>query len=174
MKDLFFCFVKIGAFMFGGYSMLPLLQRELVDKRKWVTEDEILDYFSIAQCTPGIIAVNTATFVGYKRGKIGGAVLATLGVILVPMILISVIAYVLTSFAHYAIVQHIFAGVRIAVSALIASAVIRLFRGSVHDWISLLLFLAAFLLMTLLHISPVFVVLGAALVGIGWGRIRKK
>ena len=154
--------------------MLPLLQRELVDKRKWVTEEEILNYFAIAQCTPGIIAVNTATFVGYKRGKIGGAFLATFGVILVPMILISVIAYILTSFAHYEIVQHIFGGVRIAVSALIVSAVIRLFRGSVNDWMSLLLFLAAFLLMTLLNLSPVFVVLGAALVGIGWGRVRKK
>ena len=159
--------------MFGGYSMLPLLQRELVDQKHWITEDEILNYFSVAQCTPGIIAVNTATFVGYKRGRIWGGIVATLGVITVPVILISAIAYVLTAFSHLEIVSHIFAGVRVAVSALIVSAVIRLMRSSVKDLVSLLLFLASFLLMTLLSVSPVFVVLGAALVGLAWGRIKK-
>lgn len=160
--------------MFGGYSMLPLLQRELVDRKQWVTEDEILNYFSVAQCTPGIIAVNTATFVGYKRGRVWGGVVATLGVITVPVILICVIASVLTAFSHLEIVGHIFAGVRVAVSALIVSAVVRLIRGSVKDVVSLLLFLAAFLLMTLLPVSPVFVVLGAAVVGLAWGRLRKR
>ncbi len=174
MWRLYFTFFKIGAFMFGGYSMLPLLQRELVDEKKWVTEEEILNYFSIAQCTPGIIAVNTATFVGYKRGKVWGGVVATLGLITVPVVLISLIAYVLTTFAHLPIVAHIFAGIRVAVSALIVSAVIRLMRSSVTDLISLLLFLAAFLLMTLLSVSPIFVVLGAAVVGLAWGRLRKR
>lgn len=174
MWDLYLTFLKIGAFMFGGYSMLPLLQRELVDTKKWVTEDEILNYFSVAQCTPGIIAVNTATFVGYKRHKISGGFVATLGIITVPIILISAIAFLLSAFSHLEIVAHIFAGVRVAVSALIVSAVIRLVRGSVKDLVSLLLCVTSFLLMTLLSVSPVFVVLGAALVGLVWGRLKRR
>lgn len=151
--------------------MLPLLIRELVDKKQWVTEDELLNYFSVAQCTPGIIAVNTATFIGYKRKKILGAIISTLGIITVPFILILCIAAILSSFWQYQLVQNIFAGVRIAVAALIVSAVIRLFKKTVKDWVSLALCVVAFALM-LVNVSPIFIVLGATLIALVWGRIR--
>ena len=104
IKELFalvVSFFKIGIMTFGGgYAMLPMLQRELVENRKWVTEEEILNYFAIGQCTPGVIAVNTATFVGYKRCKIPGAIFATIGVVLPSMIIITIIAAVLSTFAR--------------------------------------------------------------------------
>ena len=171
---LFLLFVKIGAMMIGGgYSMLPLLIRELVEKNKIITEDELTDYMAVAQCTPGVIAINTATFVGYKVKRVRGAVIASLGVILVPMILIILIAAVLQNFAQYAIVQHIFAGIRIAVCALIAAAIYKLFKKSVTNLTGFLLFLTAFLMVAVGGVSPVFIVLGAAIVGLAWGWLKR-
>ena len=117
--DLFWTFCKIGALTFGGgYAMLPLIQREIVENKKWSTEKEILDYYAVGQCTPGVIAVNTATFIGYKlRGIIGGIV-ATLGVIFPSIVIILIIATFLQNFADLAIVQSAFAGIRVAVVAL--------------------------------------------------------
>lgn len=173
MWTLYWTFVKIGAFMFGGgYSMLPLLMRELVDKRAWTTEAEILDVFAIAQCTPGVIAINTASYIGYKRKKTGGAIVATLGVITIPFFLILLIAWVLKGFADEPLVGHIFAGIRIAVAALIVSAVFRLVKGSVKDLFAAFMALAAFLLVALGNVSPVFVVLGGAVIGLAFSRIR--
>ena len=177
MKDfltLYLTFVKIGAFMFGGgYSMLPLLNRELVDKRDWVTEDELLDYFAIAQCTPGIIAVNTATFVGQKRkGLLGGAV-ATLGVVTVPVLLILLIASVLTNFWNLPAVVQAFNGIRVAVSALILSAVVRLFRSSVKNWFGVVLCVMGFAVVAVFGQSPIIVVVAAAVAGLVAGRIQK-
>ncbi len=173
MLLLYLTFLKIGALMLGGgYSMLPLLVRELVDKRQWATEEELLNYFSVAQCTPGVIAVNTATFVGYKLKKIWGAIVATLGIITVPVVLIILIAAVLSNFWQYPLVQNIFAGVRIAVAALIISAVVRLFKKSIKDWFSVVLCVAAFVLMVVANVSPIFIVLGSAIVALVWGRIR--
>lgn len=156
----------------GGYSMLPLLIRELVDKKQWVTEEELLNYFSVAQCTPGVIAVNTATFIGQKKGNVWGAIVATLGVISVPFALIIVIAAVLSNFWQYPIVQNIFAGIRIAVAALIITAVVRLVKSSVKDWVSLILCVAAFALMAFANVSAIFIVIGAAIVALVWGRIK--
>ncbi|MDD3921386.1 MAG: chromate transporter, partial [Eubacteriales bacterium] len=130
--DLFTSFFRIGLFTFGGgYAMLPMLQREVVEKRGWATEEELLNYFAVGQCTPGIIAVNTATFVGYKQKKTMGGVVATLGVVIPSIIIITAIAALLSNFAHIPAVQHAFSGIRIAVAALIVSAVIRLFRANV-------------------------------------------
>lgn len=174
LLKLFFLFVKIGAMMIGGgYSMLPLLIRELVEKNKVVTEDELTDYMAVAQCTPGVIAINTATFVGYKVKRVVGAIVASLGVILVPMILITVIAAVLQSFASYPIVQHIFAGIRIAVCALIAAAIYKLFKKSVTNLTGFLMFLLAFLLVAVGGVSPVFIVIGAGIVGLAWGWMKR-
>ncbi|MEG1523712.1 MAG: chromate transporter [Clostridia bacterium] len=171
---LYWTFLKIGTFMFGGgYSMLPLLTRELVDKRGWADEEELLDYFAIAQCTPGIIAINTATFIGQKRkGFLGGA-LATLGVITVPVVLVLVIAATLRNFWEHPMVIHAFNGIRVAVSALIASAVIRLFRSSVKNWFGIAMCIFGFLVVGVLGQSPVIVVMAAALGGLLAGRIRK-
>ena len=175
MKDLlalFTTFFKIGAFMFGGgYSMLPLLTRELVDKHNWVTEDELLDYFAIAQCTPGIIAVNTATFVGQKRrGVLGGAV-ATIGVVTVPILLILVIASALMGFWELPAVVNAFSGVRVAVSALILSAVVRMARASVKNVFGIALCILSFALVGLVGLSPAIAVLIAAAAGIAYGRV---
>ncbi len=172
--SLYLCFLKIGAFLFGGgYSMLPLLERELVDRRKWTTEEELLDYFAIAQCTPGVIAVNTATFVGTKRkGALGGAI-ATLGVITVPVLLIVLIAAVLLRFWHLPIVSNAFNGIRVAVAALILSAVVRLARSNVKNWFGVALCVLAFAVVGIFGQSPIIVVAGAAVAGLVAGRVRK-
>ncbi len=180
IKELFalvVSFFKIGIMTFGGgYAMLPMLQRELVENRKWVTEEEILNYFAIGQCTPGVIAVNTATFVGYKRCKIPGAIFATIGVVLPSMIIITVIAAVLSNFAHIPAVQHAFAGIRIAVSALIVASVIKLIKTNVKSIAQIIIAVAAFVLVAVFGQNPVFAVIGAAVAGLclgKWGERRK-
>ena len=150
--------------------MLPMLERELVENRKWVTNDEILDYFAVGQCTPGIIAVNTATLVGYKRSKVLGAVVATAGVVFPSLIIITVIAAVLQSFADIPAVQHAFAGIRIAVCALIASAVIKLIKSNVKSAVQVAIALAAFAVVAVLGANPVWVVVGASAAGLILGK----
>ncbi len=171
---LYVMFLKIGSLMIGGgYSMLPLLIRELVERHKIITEDELTDYMAVAQCTPGVIAINTATFVGYKVRRVPGAIIATLGVITVPMILIVLIAAALKPLMQYEIVGHIFAGIRLAVCALITASVYKLFKKSVVNATTFALFILAFLFVAVGGVSPVFVVLGAAIVGILWGGLKK-
>lgn len=174
MLELYLTFMKIGAVMFGGgYSMLPLLMRELVDNKKWCTEEEVLDYFSLAQCTPGVIAINSATFVGYKRGKVLGGIVASLGVVTVPILIITVIAAVLQNLMDYPLVQHIFAGVRVAVAALMTVTIIRLIKKAAKDWISWAIVIAAFLLLTVVGLDSVWLVLITAAFGILVGRWKK-
>lgn len=171
---LYLMFLKIGSLMIGGgYSMLPLLIRELVERNGIITEDELTDYMAVAQCTPGVIAVNTATFVGYKVRKLIGSIVATLGVITVPTILIILIAAVLKPLMEYEIVEHIFAGIRLAVCALITASVYKLFRKSVTNITTFALFLLAFLFVAVGGVSPVFIVLGAAITGLAWGGLKK-
>lgn len=171
---LYLMFLKIGSLMIGGgYSMLPLLIRELVERHKIITEDELTDFMAVAQCTPGVIAINTATFVGYKVKRVSGAIVASLGVITVPLILITIIAAALQSLAQFEIVGHIFAGIRLAVCALITASVYKLFKKSVTNITTFILFLLAFLFVAVGGISPVFIVLGAAIVGLAWGGLKK-
>ena len=170
MLELYVTFMKIGAVMFGGgYSMLPLLIRELVDNKKWCTEEEVLDYFSLAQCTPGVIAINSATFVGYKRGKVLGGIVASLGVVTVPLLVITIIAAVLQNL----LVQHIFAGVRVAVAALMTVTIVRLIKKAAKDWISWAIVIVAFLLLTVVGLDSVWLVLIAAAFGILAGRWKR-
>lgn len=138
--DLFLTFAKIGVCTFGGgYAMLPILQREVVEKRKWATDEELTDYFAIGQCTPGIIAVNTATFIGHKYKGVLGGVLATLGVVFPSLIIITIIAAFLQNFASYPVVAHALAGINAAVVALIAVSVVKLgkttLKGKIAPWI---------------------------------------
>ena len=133
--DLFLTFARIGVCTFGGgYAMLPILQRELVENKKWSTEGELADYYAVGQCTPGIIAVNTATFVGRGRAGIAGGVAATLGMVFPSIVIIMVIAAFLRNFMHISWVVHAFNGIRAGVVALILSSVIKLFKNSVIDW----------------------------------------
>ena len=168
LLDLFCAFFRIGLFTFGGgYAMLPLLQREIVEKKHWATEEEMLDYFAVGQCTPGIIAVNTATFVGFKEKKLSGAIFATLGVVSPSLVIITVIAALLSNFAHIAAVQNAFAGIRVAVCVLILNSIVKLWKKSVVDKLTLGVFIAVFLGSVLLsHVSPVVFIVAAAVLGI--------
>ncbi len=133
--DLFLTFARIGVCTFGGgYAMLPILQRELVENKKWATETELADYYAVGQCTPGIIAVNTATFVGRSQAGTAGGILATLGLVFPSLVIIMVIAAFLQNFMHLEFVVHAFNGVRAGVVALILSSVIKLFKNAVIDW----------------------------------------
>ena len=165
---LFIEFFKTGLFSIGGgYAMLSLIQREVVDNNKWATEEEVLDYFAVAQCTPGVIAVNTATFVGYKQKGVLGAIAATFGVVLPSLIIISVIAAALQNFMEYAIVGHILAGIRVAVAVLIINAVITMGKKAIADKLCVALAILAFIVSVVFSsVSPVFIVLAAALVGL--------
>ena len=135
LLDLFLTFAKVGVMTFGGgYAMLPILQREVVEKKKWATEDQLADYYAVGQCTPGVIAVNTATFVGSSQGGIPGGIIATLGVVFPSIVIILAIAAFLSNFMHLEAVAHAFNGVRAGVVALILVSVIKLFKGAVKDW----------------------------------------
>ncbi|WP_195244771.1 chromate transporter [Clostridium celatum] len=164
--DLFWTFCRIGALTFGGgYAMLPLIQKEIVENKKWSTEKEILDYYAVGQCTPGVIAVNTATFIGFKlRGVIGGIV-ATLGVIFPSIVIILIIASFLQNFANLAIVQSAFAGIRVAVVALIITTVVKLLKSSIKDYLGVIIALATFIISAFFGLSPVYIVIAAGLIG---------
>ncbi len=147
LLKLYLCFVKIGVTTFGGgYAMLPILQRELEEKRGWCTTDELMDYFAVGQCTPGTIAMNVSTFVGYKIAKIPGAIATNLGFITAPLIIVLIIASFLQNFADYEVVKHAFAGIRVCVCVLIVQAVIRLWKKSIVDAKTLILAAVIFLL----------------------------
>lgn len=145
MKDLlelYWAYLKIGCINFGGgYAMLPLLERELVNKRGWTTMEELRDYFAIGQCTPGLIALNVSTFIGQKRKGVAGAVAAMLGFLTAPIAIILVIAAFLRNFAELEVVQHAFAGIRVCVCVLIVQAVLRLWKSSVVDVFTFVLYI---------------------------------
>lgn len=181
--DLFLTFAKIGVCTFGGgYAMLPILHRELVDNRKWTTEDQLADYYAVGQCTPGVIAVNTATFVGSSRAGVAGGVTATLGLVFPSIIIILIVAAFLQNFMHIQWVIHAFNGVRAGVVALILSSVLKLYKTSIVDWPTRILYwivlilaaLGAFLplpagiLGTVLSylLSPVVLVVAAGVAGL--------
>ena len=170
MKELlllFAVFAKIGGFTFGGgYAMLPILQREIVDKRQWATQEELMDYFAIGQCTPGIIAVNTATFIGYKRKGVVGGIFATLGVVAPSVVIITIIAAFIQGFQHIEAVQWAFEGIRAAVVALILSAVIKLGKKSLVDVATVAIFLVVAVLSAVTDLSPAIFVVAAGVCGL--------
>ena len=189
LVSLFLTFARIGVCTFGGgYAMLPILQRELVEDKKWATETELADYYAVGQCTPGIIAVNTATFVGRSQAGIAGGVIATLGLVFPSLVIIMVIAAFLQNFMHLEFVVHAFNGVRAGVVALILSSVIKLFKNAVMDWPTRVIYAVVLILAgygTLFSLpqgalgaalgvlsSPVFLVIaaGAAGLGVRWAK----
>ena len=164
---LFFIFAKIGLFAFGGgYVILPLLKREFSEKRGWVTEDEIMDYFAVAQCTPGVIAVNSATFIGRKQNGVIGAISATLGVVFPSVIIITIVAMFLQNFAEITLVKYALLGIRACVCALILNAVISLIKKSIIDKISALFAIVTFVIMCIFDVSPIIFVILAGVLGI--------
>lgn len=164
--SLFGTFFRIGGLTFGGgYAMLPMLEKEVVDKKKWATSEELLDYYAVGQATPGIIAINTATFVGYKVKGILGALFATAGVVFPSLVIIMIIATCLQNFAKYQIVQHAFSGIRVAVAVLIIDAIVKLWKNSVIDKVGILIFLVTFILGAFLNVSPIYIVISSAILG---------
>lgn len=158
--ELFATFFKIGICTFGGgYAMLPMLEREIVNKHGWASMEDLLDYFAIGQCTPGVIAVNTATFVGFRRKGCLGGVMATLGVVAPSLLIITIIAALLSNFMEYKIVGYAFAGIRISVCAMILKTIVKLAKSSVKKWWHVLLAAAAFVVVALLKATSITVVL---------------
>ena len=178
MKELFTLFglfFKIGIMTFGGgYAMLPMLERELVTKRSYVTLEEIMDYFAIGQCTPGIIAVNTATFIGFKRKGVIGGIFATLGVITPSIIIIILLASVLQLIAGQVISQNAFAGISVAVCALIFQAILKLAKSGIKNALTLGIALGSFGAMFLLDVSPIIVIITSAVIGVWAKRLFDK
>lgn len=167
ISKLFWTFFRIGLFTFGGgYAMLPLIQKEVVEKEKWATDEEVMNYFAMGQCTPGVIAVNTATFIGYKiKGAIGG-IFATIGVVAPSVMIISIIANFLKYFESVPEVQYAFNGIRVAVCVLILNAVVKFWKSGVKDAIGVVIFVTAFILSILFNFSSVWVIVGAVIIGI--------
>ncbi len=154
--------------------MLPMLQREVVENKKWATQEELMDYYAIGQCTPGIIAVNVATFVGYKEKGFFGAVFSTLGVITPSVIIVGIIAMFISNFQDLTVVQYAFSGIRAAVVALIASSVIKLFKKSVIDGVTGLIFIAITLLSFFTDISPIIFIVVSGVIGLSYKLIKAK
>lgn len=156
---LFLTFMRIGGLTFGGgYSMLPMLQREIVERHSWVTESELADYYAISQCTPGVIAINTATFIGFKKAGVLGGIFAALGVAFPSLVIITIIAAFLQNFADYAIIQHAFSGVSVCVCVLIFDSVRKLWKNTVISKSTTVIFGFVFILSAVFSISPIILV----------------
>ena len=167
LMQMFLTFAKVGVMTFGGgYAMLPILQREVVENKGWATEEELMDYFAIGQCTPGVIAVNTATFIGQKLKGTWGAIFATLGVVFPSLIIISLLAGVIEAFSHLTIVQNAFGGIKVCVCVLIINAVVKLYKKAVVDIPTFIIYILVALCSIFLSLSPIIFVVLAAIAGI--------
>lgn len=173
LLSLFFAFAKIGGLTFGGgLTMLPLLTREIVEKKKWATEEELLDYYAVGQCTPGIIAVNTATFIGYYQAGVLGGIFATLGMVAPSVIIITVVASVLQSFMDYPLVASALTGINAIVCALLSHTVITLGKKSLINTVSVVLFVIGLVASFVFHITPILLVIFGGVVGVIHNKIK--
>ena len=167
LGKIFSTFFKIGAFTFGGgYAMIPLIQKEAVEKRKWVTDDDILEIIAIAESTPGPIAINSATFVGYRACGVLGSALATLGVVLPSFVVILTISFVLREFQDLRAVQYAFSGIRAGVLALLFKALWGMYQKAPKGWVPYVVMAGAFLATAFLEINVLYVIIGCALFGL--------
>jgi chromate transporter len=172
---LFFVFFRLGAVSFGGgYAALPLLEREIAEKRKWATVDTLYDYYAIGQCTPGIIMVNVATFVGYTEGGLAGSVFATAGIVTPSIIVISLVAAFLQNFADIPLVKKAFSGINVSVAALLTRAIWTFGKKSIKNAAGVFLAVGAFAAMYFFKVNSVIVILAGALAGIALTAIKNK
>lgn len=164
--ELYFAFVKIGAFTFGGgLAMMPIMQRELIEKRGWVSEEELIDYFAIGQSTPGIIAVNVATFVGYKKlGWLGG-IIGTLGVVTPSWVIIMLLAGAISSVDKYPLAQRALRGINVAVAALLTSVIVKFTKKTINNFWNALFMLLAFALIYFFKVQSVWIILSSLIIG---------
>lgn len=164
--EIFWTFAKMGAVTFGGgYAMLPILQREVVESKKWLTSEKVMDYYAVSQGLPGIIAVNVSVFIGHSRKQIPGGIAAALGVVFPCIVIISVIAACLAGFQDNPYVQHALAGVSVCVCALIMNSVLDMGKKGVKDALGAGICVLTFLLMEATEISPILIIVAAALIG---------
>lgn len=167
LSELYMAFFRIGGFTIGGgYVMLPMMQKEVVDNKGWVTDEDMVNYYALSSSVPGVIAINTATMVGYRMRGVRGAVSATAGMVTPSLVIIMFIAAFLTKFQDYAIVQSAFAGVRVAVFSVMVMAVVRIGKKVIKDWKGWLYALLAFLVVVVLDVSPIYVILCAIALGV--------
>lgn len=172
--DLYSSFFRIGGLTFGGgYAMLPMLQREVITKHRWVTEEEVLDIYAIGQCTPGIIAVNTATMIGYRKRGILGAIAATMGEVSPSLIIITLLATILLNVQDNQWVQHAFTGIRVAVCALITQSVLALAKKSLIDIPTILLYVLVVVSTFIFAVSPILVILFAIFFGLSVQKMKR-
>ena len=173
--SLFLSFLKIGAFTFGGgYAMIPLIQKEVVEKRQWMEESDILDIVAIAESTPGPIAINAATFVGFRVAGFFGAFLATFGVVLPSFVVISLISLLLREFASYRVVRYAFLGIRAGVCALILKALWSMYKLCPKGLLSYILMALALISVAFFHINAIYVILGCALFGLLYSLMKRR
>lgn len=164
--ELYLAFVKIGAFTFGGgLAMMPIMQRELIEKRGWVTEEELIDYFAIGQSTPGIIAVNVATFVGYKRLGWFGGIIGTLGVVTPSWVIIMLLAGAISSVDKYPLAQKALRGINVAVAALLTSVIVKFSKKTIKNVWNAFFMLLSFVLIYFLKVQSVWIIIAALVTG---------
>ncbi len=167
MMELFLSFFRIGAFTFGGgYAMIPLIQAEVVEKKKWLTDKDILDIIAISESTPGPISINAATFIGYKTCGFWGAFCATFGLVLPSVVIISLLSMVLGLVENNKIVQYAFAGIRAGVLALMIKALISMYKQCPKNLFSYIVLALAFLVVTIFSINVIYVVIGCGVIGL--------
>ncbi len=167
LYELFFVFFRIGAFTFGGgYAMIPLIQKETVEKKKWITDDDVLDIVAIAESTPGPIAINAATFVGYQVAGFWGSFFATIGMVLPSFAIILTISYVLRQFHHIKAVQYAFNGIRAGVLALIVKALWTMYKKAPKNVVSYIVMAGSFICAAFIKINVLYIIIGCAVFGL--------
>ena len=166
LLELYLAFVKIGAFTFGGgLAMMPIMQRELIEKRGWITEEELIDYFAIGQSTPGIIAVNVATFVGYKKLGWFGGIIGTLGVVTPSWVIIMLLAGAISSVDKYPLAQKALKGINVAVAALLTSVIVKFSKKTIKSIWNAFFMLLAFALIYFLKVQSVWIIIASLVIG---------
>jgi len=167
LLTVFGTFFKIGAFTFGGgYAMIPIIQRETVEKHKWITDEDILEIIAIAESTPGPIAINAATFVGYRTAGILGSACATLGVVLPSFVIILLISGILREFSQVDAVRYAFNGIRAGVLALLVKAFLTMYKKNPRNWASCTVMAVSFLMAAFTDVSMILVIIGCAVFGL--------
>lgn len=174
LAQIFLTFLKVGALTFGGgYGILPILSREVVQKLGWATEEEVADCFAVAQCLPGVIAVNTSVQVGYRKKGAAGGIAAALGVVSPSLVIIMALSALISSFSDIPAVSSAFAGIRVCVFVLIMNTLIKLWKSAVADKLSIIIFAAVFAVAVFTNLSVAFLVIGAGIVGVAASTLRK-
>ena len=165
--NLYLSFAKIGTFTIGGgLAMMPMMQAELIEKRKWITDEELIDYYAVGQSTPGIVAVNVATFVGYKQMGIIGGIFATLGMVTPSLVIIMILAGLINSINDFPVVKKALKGINVAVAALLTSTIINFMKKTIKKFTNAIFMLISFLLVFVLKLPSFWIILFALLIGV--------